>query len=281
MSGARRAAAVALFGALFGLLSPSAGCGTKAVGVEVCRSIEEARCEAVASCPSPYGVEDVEACQRFYRDHCLHGLDTEDEPSDTAVKRCVAAVKAAGRCAAEDPEATLADCDDSTLELTRDAEEGASVCELLDRPELLADCAFLTESGEDDDGSAGATGGDGDGDGGDGGETGGDGGETGDDGGATGAGGATSCDFGTSACAQCLGASCCAEYEACGSSEDCNALRACVAANETVIESACPLELEPAVLEACLEPLCADAIAGFERWYALGVCMLEHCASSC
>jgi len=208
MTGARRAAAAALLCGLFGLLSPSAGCGTKAVGVDACRAVEQARCEAVASCPSPYGVEDVEACQRFYRDHCLHGLDVDDEPSDTAVKRCVAAVEAAGRCAAEDPEATPADCDDTALRLTPDAAAGASVCELLDRPELMADCAFLIESGDDDDGSAGAAGSDGES-----GEAGA-GGETGDDGGATAAGGAASCDFGTSACAQCLGASCCAEYEA-------------------------------------------------------------------
>jgi len=274
MSGARRAAVAALLGGLAGLLSSSAGCGSKAVGIEACRSIEQARCEAVASCPSPYGVEDVEACQRFYRDQCLHGLDVDDEPSDTAVARCVAAVKAAGRCAGEDPAATVADCDDPALALRSDADADASVCELLDQPELLVDCAFLTDA-KDDDGAAGAAGSDGES--GDAGAAG----ETTSEGGESGASGASACNFGTSACAQCLGASCCSEYQACGASEDCNALRACVAANELVIESTCSLELEPAVLEACLAPLCEDAVAGFEPWHALGVCTLQNCASSC
>ncbi|GEM_PF-750962 len=279
MSGARRTAVAAVLGGLAGLLSSSAGCGTKAVGVEACRSIEQARCEAVASCPSPYGVEDVAACQRFYRDHCLHGLDVDDEPSDTAVARCVAAVKAAGRCASEDPAATVADCDDPALALRPDADADATVCEILDQPELLVDCALLTGA-KDDDGAAGAAGSDGGGAGSTAAQAGAAG-EASSDGGESGASGASTCDFGTSACAHCLGASCCAEYQACGASEDCNALRACVAANELVIESTCSLELESTVLEACLAPLCEDAIAGFAPWYALGVCTLENCASSC
>lgn len=91
----RTVTAIAVGGAI------AAGCGTDAVGVETCRTIETTRCEQAPRCP---GVDlnvplhrdspktDVEACIRFYRDACLHGLSTGD-PGGPATQACVNAIK--------------------------------------------------------------------------------------------------------------------------------------------------------------------------------------------
>jgi hypothetical protein len=75
-------------------------CGTDAVGVEACRQIEEARCKMAPNC----GVDltkpvhrdsprtDIDACIRFYRDQCLHGLTTPSDPGQVAVTQCVDAI---------------------------------------------------------------------------------------------------------------------------------------------------------------------------------------------
>jgi hypothetical protein len=107
-------------------------CGTDAVGVSECREIEDARCAAAASC----GFPDVAQCQRYYRDHCLHGVAVEDV-SAVQVDACVAELERAGRCAAE--QATPATCS----EPLRTQVAVAQVCDLVLQPEQLTPCAFL------------------------------------------------------------------------------------------------------------------------------------------
>lgn len=113
------------------LLGP--GCGTDAAGVEACRSIESARCRAAVACGI---VDDAAACERFYRDHCLHGL-RGDTPSDREVARCVQTIETAGECAASGDDA--GDC--------------AGSCDIVDAPERAIACVFLdpdSEAAEED-----------------------------------------------------------------------------------------------------------------------------------
>ena len=93
---------LAVFAAIPAVLAVVA-CGTDAVGVEACRQIEEARCKMAPNCPSS-GIDlskpvhrdspktDIDACIRFYRDACLHGLTTPTDPGQVAVKACVDAI---------------------------------------------------------------------------------------------------------------------------------------------------------------------------------------------
>jgi hypothetical protein len=112
-----------------------AGCGTDAVGVEACRSIESARCEAALACGL---VQDVAQCRRFTRDHCLHGLAVE-EPGSRGLARCVADIETAGSCARSNGRrSTVAECDEATL-----GTEAQRVCEIVQEPELAPRCQFL------------------------------------------------------------------------------------------------------------------------------------------
>lgn len=87
---------------LGGALSPalvSSGCGPEGVGIEACRRIESARCEAAASCG--FSEDQVENCKLIYTDQCLHGIENKAyRPTDTDTSECIAAVKATGACAA-------------------------------------------------------------------------------------------------------------------------------------------------------------------------------------
>lgn len=145
MIGSRAAVGTFFAASLSFALLTGSGCGTDARGVEDCRSIEEARCSAASHCPNAKGtgtvVGDVESCQRFYRDQCLHGTTTS-APDANTVDLCVSAIRAAGDCAGasvEDAESVCA---------TRQTPDTA--CEAILRPELLEDCRFLspTETGE-------------------------------------------------------------------------------------------------------------------------------------
>lgn len=131
-------------------------CGTGAVGVQACREIETARCEAAPACPAslpqgegidltnpiPAGGDPVAACVRYYNDACLHGLETSVAPSNVAVSDCVAAIQAAGAAAKKD----------------------ASACTTVVAPQTVSACAFLypidagpVDSGPADAGSAADT----------------------------------------------------------------------------------------------------------------------------
>ncbi|HEX3344347.1 MAG TPA: hypothetical protein VHS09_07225, partial [Polyangiaceae bacterium] len=87
-------------------LAPAAGaCGSGGSGVTACKTIEEARCKQVPSCPnvavSPplwYTTGSaVDACIRYYDTACLHGLAIGSEPSSSDVSQCVDAIN--GSCA--------------------------------------------------------------------------------------------------------------------------------------------------------------------------------------
>jgi hypothetical protein len=81
-----------------------AACSSDAVGVDGCRKIEEARCNRAAACgidltkPPHEGTgetADREACVRFYRDACLHGMPADPGPRETEL--CVSAIQT-GSC---------------------------------------------------------------------------------------------------------------------------------------------------------------------------------------
>ncbi len=115
----------------------STGCGTDAVGVDECRDIESARCEAGAFCGL---VEDVEQCKRFYRDQCLHGLANGDRPGSPQVKACIATIRAAGECAKAGVE-DVASCTPALPSLTIHNK----VCDVVLRPEGAVKCEFLAQ----------------------------------------------------------------------------------------------------------------------------------------
>jgi hypothetical protein len=99
-----------------------AACGTDAVGVDACREIEAARCKRAAECglpldyPRPAG-DPVAACERFYVDACLHGIQSGVEPTLPQRKACVDAVT-------------------------------TSTCDVVREPQRAAGCAFIIPSAE-------------------------------------------------------------------------------------------------------------------------------------
>lgn len=121
------------------------GCGTEAQGIDACRDIEQARCGAAKSCGL---IDDVEACKRFYRDQCLHGLSVKS-PGALQVNDCVATIRSAGLCAAQDQGARLSQCDAPLSSRVGDE----TACELINAPETATACSFLAPG---DQGSAGS-----------------------------------------------------------------------------------------------------------------------------
>ncbi len=91
------------------MVLPTVACGTDAVGVDACRAIQKAECEAAPACgivlEPPYHTTgtDVDECIRFYNDQCLHGLASGTDPGTVAVNACVSAIESAatteGGCA--------------------------------------------------------------------------------------------------------------------------------------------------------------------------------------
>lgn len=132
------------------------GCNTGAVGINECRDIEFARCEAAAACGT---IEDVESCQRFYRDHCLHGIAGDEAPTESAQQACVAAIEDAGRCAEDDPEMSRAACENATLGQGGAGTAGASqldtsadsrtVCQFVANPWKQPVCGYLNPPADD------------------------------------------------------------------------------------------------------------------------------------
>ncbi|HEY6556539.1 MAG TPA: hypothetical protein VI072_04670 [Polyangiaceae bacterium] len=114
-------------------LAAAGGCSTDAIGVEDCRDIEYARCEAGHACGV---VHDADDCKRFYRDQCLHGLALDDTPSATAVQNCVRSLKAISNCG---PDAPLADCPGVTAQPT----SLGLACDVVGAPEEIQECRFL------------------------------------------------------------------------------------------------------------------------------------------
>lgn len=113
-------------------------CGTDAVGVAQCRTIENARCVAAAQCGL---VDDVEGCQRFAHDHCLHGLPLEEEPGQDMSNQCAEALLRAGRCAERSGKRSEPrSCSQSWFSESR----ATTICQLVEQPERATQCAFLT-----------------------------------------------------------------------------------------------------------------------------------------
>jgi hypothetical protein len=149
-----RTLVLGLVSALAGFaLTASPGCGTDAKGVDECRDIERARCQAAASCGI---VNDAEACERFYRDHCLHGMATTP-PSSAEVAACVRTIQVAGSCASENGiDALLMTCPtpENEADVLR-APRASRACEIVATPELADNCAFLTPIPPSGEGGAG------------------------------------------------------------------------------------------------------------------------------
>ena len=73
--------------------------GTAIVGIDACRSIEQARCQKAPSCPT-LGIttaQGVEECAQFARDRCLHGTAVAD-PGPAAIDACVKAIASDTTC---------------------------------------------------------------------------------------------------------------------------------------------------------------------------------------
>jgi hypothetical protein len=93
-------------------------CGTDAVGVEACRQVEEARCSKAAACgislelPPHHDTpaSDVDACVRFYRDACLHGLESGKDPGAVELKACVDRIRTTEDCALVKAPQNAAEC---------------------------------------------------------------------------------------------------------------------------------------------------------------------------
>jgi hypothetical protein len=127
------------------------GCGPDPVGVEDCRQIEQARCEASSKCGV---VRDVTACQRFYRDHCLHGFALEEAPSSRVVASCVDAIRAVGECARRGSDILVSECTEVAPPAI-----SMTVCDAIAAPEELPACRFLIAAEPETPDAAGGTGG--------------------------------------------------------------------------------------------------------------------------
>jgi hypothetical protein len=138
-------------------------CSNDAVGIEACRAIEAARCEAAFACegdtPS-FGIateEQVENCKTFYIDHCLVGIENteDDDISPDTADNCVLAIQAVHACQTADNK-DLAECnlppdDDGNVvpvELIADAEI-TTPCEAIRFPEQLKACKFIAKEEDD------------------------------------------------------------------------------------------------------------------------------------
>lgn len=153
----------ALAAALAGVGALASGCGPQPVGVESCRQIETARCEAAAACG--LSEDDVANCKLVYQDQCLHGIQNADHrPTEAETEACVAAVKAAGACAADGAK-KIGECKDAP---SVTGSENIPPCDLVlsDAHELSA-CSFVraaegdttsSSSSSSSSGSGGSTG---------------------------------------------------------------------------------------------------------------------------
>ena len=120
------------------LIAQGAACGTDAEGIDECREIESARCEAGQYCEN-LDVTDVDACKRFYRDQCLHGMANGEKPGAPKVKKCISAIQAAGACARDG--IALADC----LDVGPALPTTITPCDVIEKPETIVACEFLFE----------------------------------------------------------------------------------------------------------------------------------------
>ena len=136
-------------------LVSAAGCETDAQGIDDCREIEQTRCVAAKNCGL---LSDVDDCQRYYRDQCLHGLPVSP-PGSVKLKECVETIRAAGVCATQSggTDTRLSDCEQP---VTSGVLDGLfSACDLVQAPEKAVECSFLTPGAEAGVGGANNSGG--------------------------------------------------------------------------------------------------------------------------
>jgi uncharacterized membrane protein YgcG len=131
-------------------------CNTKAVGIDECRDIEYARCEAGVYCKTAFAIDDVNACKRYYRDQCLHGLDVSKSPGKPEVSQCVESIQQLGRCAKTSGENAPAK---ACLDDTWTNAKIVTVCQLLKNPQVAPNCSFLVD--QSDEGTGGTDSGEG------------------------------------------------------------------------------------------------------------------------
>jgi len=130
--------------AVAGLALPAFGaltsCGSDAAGIEACRQIESARCDAMQACG--LSADAAASCSSFYHDHCLHGVeDPNADPSTAQIEACVAAVRATAACARAGA-ANMAACPDAPLSPAADA--ALTPCNVIgENAHLLSACAFV------------------------------------------------------------------------------------------------------------------------------------------
>lgn len=152
--------AVAVVGLAAAGLVPA--CTTGAVGVDACRQIESARCDAVPACegddPS-FGIStevQIRNCKVYYNDFCLVGLENaKNEPIQDDVDDCSAAIGVVAACQRDNID-ILVEC----LRIAEEPEERVafvlaefadiSPCEALRFPERLSDCAFIAKPDDDE-----------------------------------------------------------------------------------------------------------------------------------
>lgn len=126
------------------------GCGTSGVGVDACRKIEAARCNASAACGATEA--EVTHCNDVYRDQCLYGIQNANaEPSDQSAAACVSALSAVEACARAGTMSMDA-CGAAPLIAT--AIPTTAPCQIILRnPELLQACSFVAAPASADGGS--------------------------------------------------------------------------------------------------------------------------------
>lgn len=98
-------------------------------------------------------LDDVKACERYYRDHCLHGLAGGD-PAPSQVSDCVKVIEAAGQCAADnDKDVELAACDPAVTD--PQPPDLTTACQVVEHPEFVPECEFLLPVAPEPDGEGG------------------------------------------------------------------------------------------------------------------------------
>ena len=123
-------------------------CSNGATGVDECRTIEQARCQAVQGCPGSPVVEDsdVSDCQLFYRDECIFGMADGMSPDPTVVDACVNAINLAKSCWVRSLNLGQCEAGDAGVQgpaLTANANGALSGCDAIMSPEILQACNFL------------------------------------------------------------------------------------------------------------------------------------------
>jgi|SRR5580700_3463576 hypothetical protein len=140
-----RVSAVALVASLAGIVV--AACGSKGTGVDVCKQVDTARCQAAPACgiqlttPVYTSGTAVEACTQYYDVACFNGLQVA-APTSAEVSACVAAINA-GDCTCVATPQDCAAC--AWLSTSPDAGEDAATAEASSD---AADAADAAEAGD-------------------------------------------------------------------------------------------------------------------------------------